>query len=161
MFEIAIVAVATYLGRKAGGLLTRAGSDLDAAIDKKAGQLYDFVKAKLISLGTRGERALQALEERPDDERNRAHVVEDVTDAIKSDPASIEALQKMIDELTALDPHGSYLRGYAVADEVEAGGRNVGTDVEGTLGDGDRVEGTASARVVRGENIGTRYRPSQ
>jgi hypothetical protein len=159
MVEMAIGFLGSYLARKAGGLVDRAGSDVDQAIDGKLGELYEFVKVRLLRLGKRGERSLQRLEERPDDEQPRSDALEDLDEALSGDTAAVAQLEELIAELKMLDPMGIRLTGSADADTVEAGGRNVGVDIAGTLQAGAEAQGTSRAKVVQGENVGVSYKP--
>lgn len=161
MFELAIGFVGAYLARKGAGLLARAADDVDGVIDDKLGQLYEFVKGKLLRLGRRGERSIARLEEQPDDERSLHDVQEDLDEALKGDLDGAAHLKALVDELKRLDPTGVRLKGVAKAETVKAGGASVGVDVEGRLMPGDTADGSATAGTVEGYQSGSRYRPGQ
>ena len=116
MVEFAVGWLGVYLARKAGGLLHKAGSDVDDAIDSKLDQLYEVVKTRLLRLGKRGERSLRALEKQPEDADAVTATTEDLTEVLEADPEGAAQLQTLIGELKKLDPAGVRLRGVAVAD---------------------------------------------
>jgi hypothetical protein len=161
MIEVAIGFLGAYLSRKASGLLHRAGTDVDNAIDGKLTELYEFVKGRLLRLGRRGERSLERLEEEPEREVARRDVLEDLGAVLGQDAAGTAQLSALIEDLKQLDPDGVHLQGFAKAETVLPGAHNVGVDVEGPLSAGTTAEGTATATTVEGYQAGVRYRPDQ
>ncbi|MGH3630542.1 MAG: hypothetical protein ACRDRL_24245 [Sciscionella sp.] len=156
MIDIAIGMVATYLGRKAAKLAGHAAEDVDKQVDSLLGRLYDVVKGKVLGLGKRGERSLEHLERRPDDDRSRQEAREDLAEALANDPESRAAVAAILAELRQADPDGVRLRGYAKSYHVAAGATNLGAELKGTPQSETSVDGTAETVFNDGDNIGAR-----
>jgi hypothetical protein len=159
MIEVAIGFLGAYLARKAAGLLDQAGSDVDKAVDRRLGDLYEFVKGKLVNRGSRAQRALRILEKSPEDNDSQDQVAEELQAALVDDAPGAENLQTIIEDLNRLDPTGVRLRGTASAETIRRGGRSIGVDVSGRMEPGDSAEGAADAQTVEGEQAGVRYEP--
>jgi hypothetical protein len=157
MIEMAVAYVGAYLGRKALGMLKRAGSDVDAVVDDKLTQLYDWVKAKLTGRPS-GEVSLSLLEDAPEGEKQQALVADQLTQAVANDEAAARELQTLIAELDRVRPPGITIRGLARAEDVH--GEQVGAEAEGALSEGSTIAGEALATTVHkdGKNIGARLR---
>jgi hypothetical protein len=156
MIDIAIGMVATYLGRKAAKLAGHAAQDVDEQVDSLLDRLYNVVKAKLVGLGKPGERSLEHLESRPDDDRSRQEAQEDLAEALANDPDGRAAVEAILAELRQADPNGVRLRGYAKSYRVAAGATNLGAELTGTPQPGTSVDGTAETVFNDGDNIGAR-----
>lgn len=159
MIDIAIEFLGSYLARKGGNLVDRAGADADSAIDRKLGELYEFMKSRLTGLGRRGERSLRALEQRPGAHVERTDAAEDLVEALSHDAAGRAQLQALVEELTAMDPAGVRLRGAAHSGTVDLDADSIGVDVAGRLHPGDAADGVATAAMVKGRQVGVNYRP--
>ncbi len=156
MIEMAVAYLGAYFGRKALGVVAQAGSDIDAAIDGKLDQLYNWVKGKLTGQGS-GDTSLEMLKEKPEGENQQKLVGEQLTEALAGDAEATAQLQALVDELDKLWPEGVTIRGLAKAEGLH--GTQIGADVEGPLPEGSDVHGEAEATTVHkdAQNTGVKY----
>jgi hypothetical protein len=155
MIEMAVAYVGAYFGRKALGLLGRAGTDVDAAVDEKLGQLYEWVKGKVTGRPS-AEVSLSLLEDAPDGEKQQTLLVDQLAQAVADDDEAAGELQALVEELERVRPPGISIRGLARGEDVY--GEQVGVNVEGALPEGSEIVGEAQAKTVHegGKNIGVR-----
>ena len=157
MIEMAVGYVGAYLARKSMDVLARAGSDVDAAIDDKLSELYEWVKAKLTGRPS-GEASLRVLEGSPESEDQQTVVADQLAQAVAGDPEAAEHIEALVAELDKLRPPGVTIRGLARAGAVS--GTQVAVDVEGELPPGTDITGEATATRIEkgGESFGVRRR---
>src|SRR5438874_4488448 len=98
MIETAVAYVGAYLARKSLGLLARAGSDADAAINEKLSQLYGWVKSKITGRPT-SELSLRVLEATPEGKDQQALVTDQLTQALAKDGEATRQLEALVKEL--------------------------------------------------------------
>lgn len=157
MIEVAVGYVGAYLARKALVLVDRVGSDADSMIDRKLGELYDWVKAKLFGRPN-SEVSLGLLEETPEGEKQQALVAGQLTEALGGDLQATHELEALVSELDRLRPPGISIKGLASGQDVH--GEQVGVVLEGKLPGGADVSGEARATTVHkdAKNIGVHFR---
>jgi hypothetical protein len=155
MVEIAVAYVGAYFGRKALGLLGRAGSDVDAVVDEKLAQLYQWVKTKVTGRPS-AEMSLSLLEDAPEGEKQQTLLADQLAQAVADDEGATRELQALVEELERVRPPRISIRGLARGEDVY--GEQVGIDVEGALPKDGEIEGIAEAKNVHGKNIGVRLR---
>ncbi|MBV9323761.1 MAG: hypothetical protein JO352_08255 [Chloroflexi bacterium] len=105
MIEVAVGFVGSFLARKAEGLVQRAAGDLDAAFDRKLGELYDWIKGKITGRPA-AERSLRILEKAPHDPDAQALVQGELDTALADDPSARATLAALVEELKKLRPVG-------------------------------------------------------
>jgi hypothetical protein len=154
--EIAVGFLAAYLGRKAQGLVGRAGREIDAAFDQKLSEFYGWVKGKLTGRSS-AERSLRLLEKDPDGVDEQEQVGEELGATFAGDASGEAELSEWIAELKRLRPPGVRIRGIAEAGTVAEGAFQAGVRAEGPLAEGSEVTGEAKAGEVAGTNIGVEY----
>jgi len=155
MIELAVAYVGAYLGRKALGLLDRAGTDVDAVVDEKLGTLYEWVKGKLTGQPS-AEMSLSLLEDSPEGEKQQTLVVDQLAQAVAGDEGATAELQALVDELERVRPPGISIRGLARGEDVY--GEQIGAEFEGDLPESGEITGESVAKDVHGKNVGVRVR---
>jgi hypothetical protein len=157
MIEIAAGYIGAYLTRKSLGVLERAGSEADAAVDDKLSQLYNWVKAKFTGRPS-SEMSLSLLEESPEGETQQALVADQLSQVVQDDDAAIRELHVLVEELDRVRPSGITIRGLARAEDIY--GQQVGAEVEGSVPQGSEIIGEAVAGTIRegGKSVGARLR---
>ena len=104
--ELAAAAVALlvpYLGQIGGHLAGRVATDLTEAVMGRLDRLYERVQARLA--GDAGQRALDRLRERPDDQLRQASLQDVLAEALEDDPRFAAELTTMIRDIRSLAPN--------------------------------------------------------
>ncbi len=100
----AVALLVPYLGHIGGHLVGRVATELTEAVMARLDRLYDRVKAKFVGDRT-GQRALQRLEERPDDQLRQASLQDVLAETLEGDPRFAAELTAMIRDIRALAPN--------------------------------------------------------
>jgi hypothetical protein len=100
----AVALLVPYLGQLGGHLAGRVATDLTEAVMARLDRLYDRVKARFAGDHAR-ERALQRLEERPDDRLRQASLQDVLAETLETDPGFAAELTAMIRDVRALAPN--------------------------------------------------------
>jgi len=117
---LAVGALVRYAVSKASGVASRAGRDVDAAVDDRLDRLYDAVRERLVG-DSRAERTLTDLKTQPDDARRQGRLELALEEVIEKDPEFATRLATMLDDLSQHPPVG----GIAARDTGPVAGGNV------------------------------------
>jgi hypothetical protein len=99
----AIALLVPYLGQLGGHLTGRVATELTEAVMARLDRLYDRIKARFAGDRAAG-RALQRLEERPEDQLRQASLQDVLAEALEADPRFAAELVAMVAEIRAMAP---------------------------------------------------------
>jgi hypothetical protein len=92
-----------YLGQLGGHLAGRVATELTEAVMVRLDHLYDRIKARFSGDRAAG-RALQRLEERPQDQLRQASLQDVLAEAVEADPRFAAELAEMVGKIQAMAP---------------------------------------------------------
>lgn len=99
----AVALLVPYLGQLGGHLAGRVATELTEAVMVRLDHLYDRIKARFAGDRAAG-RALQRLEERPQDQLRQASLQDVLAEALEADPRFAAELAAMVAEIRTMAP---------------------------------------------------------
>jgi hypothetical protein len=99
----AVALLVPYLGQLGGHLAGRVATELTEAVMARLDHLYDRIKARFAGDRAAG-RALQRLEERPQDQLRQASLHDVLAEAVEADPRFAAELTEMVGKIQAMAP---------------------------------------------------------
>lgn len=99
----AVAVLVPYLGQLGGHLAGRVATELTEAVMARLDHLYDRIKARFAGDRAAG-RALQRLEERPQDQLRQASLQDMLAEALEADPRFAAELAAMVAEIRTMAP---------------------------------------------------------
>jgi hypothetical protein len=99
----AVALLVPYLGQLGGHLAGRVATELTEAVMARLDRLYDRVKARFTD-DRAGRRALQRLEEEPEDRLRQASLQDVLAETLEADPRFADELAAMVAEIRAMAP---------------------------------------------------------